>query len=146
MKVSTQLRLTLCDPMDYSPSGISVHGILQARIPEWVAISLSRGSSQPRDQTQVSHIAGRLFTDQATGEGPSCKKGSENYKACKFSDTTITFADDKMSWFILLTFCSVQFSRSVVSDSLRPHESQHAKPPCPSPTPRVHSDSRPSSQ
>ena len=43
-------------------------------------------------------------------------------------------------------FSSVQFSRSVVSDSLRPHESQHARPPCPSPTPRVHSDSRPSSQ
>ena len=41
---------------------------------------------------------------------------------------------------------SVQFSRSVVSDSLRPHESQHARPPCPSPTPRVHSDSRSSSQ
>ena len=40
---------------------------------------------------------------------------------------------------------SVQFSHSVVSDSLRPHESQHARPPCPSPTPRVHSDSRPSS-
>ena len=43
-------------------------------------------------------------------------------------------------------FNSVQFSRSVVSDSLRPHESQHARPPCPSPTPGVHSDSRPSSQ
>ena len=43
-------------------------------------------------------------------------------------------------------FSSVQFSRSVVSDSLQPHESQHARPPCPSPTPRVHSDSRPSSQ
>ena len=41
---------------------------------------------------------------------------------------------------------SVQFSRSVVSDSLRPHESQHARPPCPSPTPGVHSDSRTSSQ
>ena len=43
-------------------------------------------------------------------------------------------------------FSSVQFSCSVVSDSLRPHESQHARPPCPSPSPRVHSDSRPSSQ
>ena len=43
-------------------------------------------------------------------------------------------------------FSSVQFSRSVVSDSLRPHESQHATPPCPSPTPGVHSDSRPSSR
>ena len=44
------------------------------------------------------------------------------------------------------TFGSVQFSRSVVSDSLQPHESQHARPPCPSPTPGVHSDSRPLSQ
>ena len=43
-------------------------------------------------------------------------------------------------------FSSVQFRRSVVPDSLRPHESQHTRPPCPSPTPRVHSDSRPSSQ
>ena len=43
-------------------------------------------------------------------------------------------------------FSSVQFSRSVVSDSLRPHESQHTRPPCPTPTPRVHSNSRPSSQ
>ena len=46
----------------------------------------------------------------------------------------------------LRSFSSVQFSRSVVSDSLRPHESQHARPPCPSPTPGVHSDSPPSSQ
>ena len=47
-------------------------------------------------------------------------------------------------WAFLVT--SVQFSHSVVSDSLRPYESQHARPPCPSPTPGVHSDSRPSSQ
>ena len=46
----------------------------------------------------------------------------------------------------LLPVLSDQISRSVVSDSLRPHESQHARPPCPSPTPRVHSDSCPSSQ
>ena len=48
--------------------------------------------------------------------------------------------------FILQSLMSVQFSRSVLSDSLQPHESQHARPPCPSPTPGVHSDSRPSSQ
>ena len=42
---------TLCDPMDYSPPGSSVHGIPQARIPEWVAISSSRGFSQRRDRT-----------------------------------------------------------------------------------------------
>ena len=49
-------------------------------------------------------------------------------------------------WTGNLEYSSVQFSCSVVSDSLRPHESQHARPPCPSPTPGVHSDSRPSSQ
>ena len=48
---------TLCDPMDYT-----VHGILQARILKWVAFPFPRGSSQPKDQTQVSHIAGRFFT------------------------------------------------------------------------------------
>ena len=48
---------TLCNPMEYR-----VHGILQVRILEWVAIPFSRKSSQPRDQTQVSHIAGRFFT------------------------------------------------------------------------------------
>ena len=54
--------LTLCNPTDCSPPGSSVHGILQARILEWVAISFSRGSSQLRDQTQVSCIAGKSFT------------------------------------------------------------------------------------
>ena len=45
----TQSYLTLCDPVDYSPPGFSIHWILQARILEWVAISFSRGYSQPRD-------------------------------------------------------------------------------------------------
>ena len=57
-----QLGLTLCDPMDCSLLGSSVHGIFQARVLEWVAISFSRGSPQPRDRTQVSRIAGRHFT------------------------------------------------------------------------------------
>ena len=59
---------TLCDPMDCSSPGCSVPGILQARILEWVAISFPRGSSQPRDGTRASHIAGRLFTIWATRE------------------------------------------------------------------------------
>ena len=64
MKVKvTQLCPTLCDPMDYT-----VHGILQARILEWVAFPFSRRSSQSRDRTQVSHIAGRFFTSWATRE------------------------------------------------------------------------------
>ena len=54
--------LTLYDTMDCSPQGSSLHGILQARILEWVVISFSRGFSQPRDRTWVFHIAGRLFT------------------------------------------------------------------------------------
>ena len=53
---------TLCNPMDCSPPGSSRHGILQARILEWVAIPFSRGSSSPRDWIQVSCIAGRFFT------------------------------------------------------------------------------------
>ena len=58
----TQSRPTLCDPMDCSPPGFSVHGILQARILDWVAMPFSRRSSQPRDWTQVSLIVGRFFT------------------------------------------------------------------------------------
>ena len=58
--------LTLCNPMDCSPLGSSLHGILQARILEWVAIPFSRGSSQPRDLTCVSRITGRFFTVWAT--------------------------------------------------------------------------------
>ena len=88
--------------MDCTLPGSSVHGISQARILQWVAIPFSRGSSGPRDQTQVSHTAGR--------------------------------------------FSSVQFSHSVMSDSLRPHESQHARPPCPLPPPGVYSNPRPLSR
>ena len=62
MKVA-QLSLILCDPMDYR-----VHGILQARILEWVDYSFSGGSCQPKDQTQVSHIAGGFITSRATRE------------------------------------------------------------------------------
>ena len=54
---------TLCDPMDSS-----VHGIFQARVLEWVAISFSRGSSHHKDQSQVSHIVGRRFTVWVTRE------------------------------------------------------------------------------
>ena len=54
--------------MDYSPPGSSVHGILQARILKWVAISSSRGSSRPMDRTRVSWIAGRFFTTESPGK------------------------------------------------------------------------------
>ena len=92
---------TLCDPMDCSLPGSSVHGILQARVLEWVAISFSRGSSQPRDQTQVSHTAGRRF------------KGSPK------------------QFFFLNVCCCCMLSCSIVSDSLRPHGLQPATLLCP---------------
>ena len=63
-----QLCSTLCDPMHCSLPGSSVHGILQARILEWVAIPFSRGSSRTRDRTRVSCITGRFFTIWATRE------------------------------------------------------------------------------
>ena len=65
-----QLCLTL-RPMDYT-----VHGILQARILEWVAFPFSRGSSQPKDQTQVSHISGRFFTAKPQGKAKNTGVGS----------------------------------------------------------------------
>ena len=66
--VVAELCPILCDPMDSSPPGSSVHGILQATILKWVAMPSSRGSSQPRDRTQVSHIAGGFFIGWATRE------------------------------------------------------------------------------
>ena len=59
---------TLCNPVDCSPPGSSVHGILQARILEWVDIPFSRGSSQPRDKTRISCIADRFFTTEPPGK------------------------------------------------------------------------------
>ena len=65
---------TLWDPMDCSPSGFSVHGILQERIRGWVAIRFSRGSSRPRSLTRVSYITGRFFTIQDSKQS-ACNAG-----------------------------------------------------------------------
>ena len=64
----SQSRLTLCNPLDSSPPGSSVHGIFQTRILAWVVISFFRGSSWPRDQTCVSCIADRFFAGWAIRE------------------------------------------------------------------------------
>ena len=69
---------SLCDPMDCSLPGSSVHGILQAIVLEWIAISFSRGSSQPRDQTRVFCIAGRFFTTEPSGK-PRYKQHTWNF-------------------------------------------------------------------
>ena len=60
--------LTLCDPTDCSMPGSSVHGLLQSRILEWVAVPFSRQSSQPRDRTQVSHIEGESVLSEPPGK------------------------------------------------------------------------------
>ena len=222
--------LTLCDPIDCSPPSSSVHGILQARILEWVAIPFSRVSSQPTDWTQVSCIAGRFFTIWATRKAHLCANGTQimahiknspelqsprsrcllhhslgfpigiskiteakqNYSffpyVCfllshVFSNTvsglTIYPPLQAQNWKVSLEFFLtitklipnpsvsptvllsklhvnftnsqhvhdynwsklawlVQFSHSVVSDSLQRHKPQHTRPPCPSPTPGVY--------
>ena len=78
---SLQSCLTLCDLVDCSPPASSVHGILQVRILEWVAILSSRGSSRPRDQTRVSCgacIAGRFFTTEPQGRPPFAVREVQN--------------------------------------------------------------------
>ena len=139
--------VSLCDPMDHT-----VHGILQARILEWVAFPFSRGSSQPRGQTQVSCIAGGFFTSRATREAQTVHLKLVNMVicVCVYSTTILKIGKRKKTLIHPTTgmriFSSVQFSHSVISDSLRPHELQHTSPPCPSPTPGLHSNSRPSSR
>ena len=75
---------TLCDPVDYSLSGSSMHGIFQARVLEWIAISFSRRPSRPRNRSQVSRIAGRRFTMGAIREAqrkqPKCPLIDERIK------------------------------------------------------------------
>ena len=77
--VHTQSCLTLCDPMDCGPLGSSVHAISQARMLEWVAISYSRGSSQPRDKPESPALAGVFFTTEPAGSPSAKVYGPENY-------------------------------------------------------------------
>ena len=113
----TQSSPGLCDPMD-----CTVHGILQARILERVAFPFSSRSSQPRDRTQVSRVAGIFFTIWATKEVQVKWSGS-------LSLIQGTFLNQGTNWGILhcrwilyqLSYQSQSESRSVVSDSLWPH-------------------------
>ena len=86
----TQSCPTLCNPIVYSPPGSSVHGILQARILEWIAIPFSRGSSQTRDWILVSCIAGRFFTISATGKSSLCSNSSNSKLLFPFSGVSFT--------------------------------------------------------
>ena len=97
--------------MVYSLPGSSVRGILQARVLEWVAVSFSRRSSQPRDRTRVSHIAGRRLVVLA---GNFALEGFDFKRWVRWLGSPQEEQE-------ALQFSSVQFSRSVVSDFLRPH-------------------------
>ena len=112
---SLQSCSTLCNPRDDSKPGSSVPGIFQARILDWVAVSFSRRSSQPRDQTQVSHVVGRCFTIWATGE---VKINWDNVKM--LTDTVQNYSS------LLLCVNSSQHAcwvASVASDCLWPYRS-----------------------
>ena len=89
--------LTLCNPMDCSPLGSSVHGILQARILEWVAMPSSKGSSRPRDRTHISWIsctAGGFFTAEPPGKPVSGKTEGLFFLSWIWADLVeVTFRD-----------------------------------------------------
>ena len=110
---SLQLCLTLCDPIDHSPPGSYVQWVLQARILEWVACPPPRDLSHPG----IKCVSFYVLHWQA-GSLPLVPPGKS----------------------LIITH---QFSHSVVSDSLGPHGLHHTRPPCPSPTPGVYSDSCP---
>ena len=109
---------TLCDPMDYSPPGSSVHGILQARILEWVAIPFSRGSSRPRNRTEDSCTAGGFFTNWAIREVLPTSKflfclNYVNMGLC-FPPRTLSVIPIKIAPFFLRW---IQFSQSVAQNT-----------------------------
>ena len=86
---------TLCDPMGCSLPGSSVHGIFQAIVLEWIAISFSRGSSQPRDRTQVSRIVDRRFTVGATREVQKIMG------CCKMFNNLLSGKKKKKTWLVV---------------------------------------------
>ena len=99
----TQLCLTLCDPMDCSLPGSSVHGVLQARILERVVGPFSRGSSRLRDWALVSHVAGRFLTVWATREETShCSQGmpqTDELVFCPQLIESLQLRVGRMRWF-----------------------------------------------
>ena len=109
-----QSYLTLCDPIDCSPPDSSVQGILQARILEWVVIPFSRGSSWPKEWTQVSCIAGRFFTVRATQKGPCTSPQPVNLWTQEHTDR------GRGSWVLILP---LQTPSVILEKAMAPHSS-----------------------
>ena len=97
---------TLCNPVDCNLLGFSVHGILQARILEWVAISFSRGSSRPRDRTPVSRMGGRHFNRLAFG-GDMKKEHGQSRERPRSKEGPDTRSDAASPRFALLVLSSL---------------------------------------
>ena len=99
----------LWDPQDCSPPGSSVHGISQARILEWVAISFSRGSSRPRDTAHISCLAGRFFTTEPPGKPLlSCGRGENTISFRVLYVDALVFAQ-RTPFFLELKYASGSF-------------------------------------
>ena len=138
---SLQSCLTLCDPIDSSPPGSSVPGSLQARILEWVAISFSNACMHAKSLQSCPTLCDTMDSSPPGSSVQGILQARIlEWVANSFSQYCVRsiFRSDQIR--------SDQISCSVVSDSFRPPESQHARPPCPSSIPGVHSDSSPSSQ
>ena len=118
LSLVTESCLTLCNLMDCSMTGSSFHGILQARILEWVVIPFSREFPNPELKPSF----------------PALQR-----------DSLLSKSLDSRLYSVQLLY-SVQFSHSVMSDSLQSHGLQHIRIPCPSPTPRAYSNSCPLTQ
>ena len=111
----TQSCQTVWDPLDCSLPGSSVHGILQARILEWVAIPFSRGSSRPRDRTQVSCIAGRCSTLWATREA----RVPQRKLISNWNPNSNTFSQAQLNTSSICTRKEMQFKSSLLSYTQR---------------------------
>ena len=114
---------TLCDPMDCSLSGSSIHGVFQARVLEWIAISFSRGSSRPRNRAWVSHTAGRHLTVWATIPPTTWTvvalillSAWIQYLAhskCSINFTTVIISSHVLWWSLLLILSALPHPRSL---------------------------------
>ena len=107
---------TLCDPMDCSLSASSIHWIFQARVLEWIAIYFSRGSSQPRYQTQVSRIAGRRFTFWATREALRRSRYFKPNLLLILLPTLNTHQENCAIYMVFVLACGLSNSYSLLED------------------------------
>ena len=114
-------RVRLCDPMDCSLPGSSVHGVFQARVLEWVAISFFRGPSWPSDRTQVSCIAGRHFTSEPPGKPTKALcmyiKGSDYISLSSLSGSWASCVSAMISTFSFLIYSPFSATNNPVSSA-----------------------------